>query len=110
MTAGKILHSYSDHTAPITALAFNPSEFLMVTAGADNVLRFYDLQSFECISVTPPAPGRPQVLRFDPEGSEVYVAYTDSLQVKWFETKWNLIACSHTYCLQGLDMGTGRLP
>ncbi|KAJ3147684.1 Katanin p80 WD40 repeat-containing subunit B1 [Geranomyces michiganensis] len=85
MTAGKLLHTYKDHSAPITSLAFNPSEFMMVTAGSDNILRFYDLQSFECISASPPATGRPQVLQFDPEGQELYVGYTDSLQIWTWE-------------------------
>ncbi|KAJ3150390.1 Katanin p80 WD40 repeat-containing subunit B1 [Geranomyces variabilis] len=85
MTAGKLLHTYKDHGAPITSLAFNPSEFMMVTAAQDNTLRFYDLQSFECISATPAATGRPQVLQFDPEGQELYVGYTDSLQIWTWE-------------------------
>ncbi|TPX60014.1 hypothetical protein PhCBS80983_g02077 [Powellomyces hirtus] len=85
MTAGKLLHTYSDHTAPVTSVAFNPSEFMMVSAGADNVLRFYDLQSFDCISASPASTGRPQVLQFDPEGQELYVGYSDSLQIWTWE-------------------------
>ncbi|KAI9090476.1 WD40-repeat-containing domain protein [Phlyctochytrium arcticum] len=85
MTAGKLLHSYSDHTEAVTTLAFNPSEFLMVTGGADNTLRFYDLQTFECISSTPTAAGKPEALQFDPEGHEVYAAFSDSLQIWTWE-------------------------
>ena len=39
LTAGKVIHTFDTHKAPVTALAFNPNEFLMASGSEDRTVR-----------------------------------------------------------------------
>ncbi|KAJ3342196.1 Katanin p80 WD40 repeat-containing subunit B1 [Gonapodya sp. JEL0774] len=84
MTAGRLLQKFHDHTAAVTSMAFNPSEFSMATLGMDKMLRGYDLTTFEGIGAGS-VKGRPGVVEFRSEGSGVVVATSAGVMTWSFE-------------------------
>jgi katanin p80 WD40 repeat-containing subunit B1 len=53
LTAGRLLREFPDHGGVITSLEFNPEEFILVSSAADRTVRFWDVQEFALIGVTP---------------------------------------------------------
>ena len=54
----RLVHEFVQHSAPISALAVHPTEFLMASASIDRTLRLWDLESFEQVCCTPPDSGQ----------------------------------------------------
>ena len=85
MTAGKLLHSFSEHKGPITSVTFHPTEFLMATSSADGLVKVFDLQTFETITTSALLEYPPKKIIFSGDGQELYVGTDVSLEIMSWE-------------------------
>ena len=89
LTMGRLVHEFTQHTAPISALAIHPTEFLMASASQDRTLRLWDLESFEQVCCTPPESGQVRRVLFSEDGSALLSGAEESLKV-W---GWEPVRC-----------------
>ena len=85
----RLVHEFTQHSAPVTALAVHPTEFLMASAAADRTLRLWDLESFEQVSCTPPDSGQVRRVLFSEDGGALLSGAEETLKV-W---GWEPVRC-----------------
>lgn len=54
ITAGKSLIELSGHSGLLTAVQFHPNEYLLASSSEDKTVRFWDMETFECVSQSAP--------------------------------------------------------
>ncbi|KAI6179371.1 WD-REPEATS-REGION domain-containing protein [Aphelenchoides besseyi] len=55
--------------SPVINLRFNPVEYLLATSGEDRVVRFWDVDTSECVSQSLPSTAPMKDMEFDEQGS-----------------------------------------
>lgn len=70
-TSSHLLHSFSGHTAPTMALAFQPQGQLLATASADGTVRTWDLQNGQDREIFRGHRGRAAALAMHPGGQSL---------------------------------------
>lgn len=53
-------------------MRFHPSEYLLATASEDRLVRFWDIDSEECVSQSDPTDGPIRSIAFHPEGCALF--------------------------------------
>lgn len=89
LTAGRLVHEFTQHSAPVSGLAMHPTEFLMASASVDRTLRLWDLESFEQVCCMPPDSGQIRRIAFSEDGSALLSGAEESLRV-W---GWEPVRC-----------------
>lgn len=56
----------------VSHVCFHPTEYLLATASEDRVVRFWDIDSKECVSQSDPADGPIRSIAFHPEGLALF--------------------------------------
>ena len=64
------MHAFEGHPGVVSALSWVPSGELLVSGGSDGRLRWWDLQSGECVRVQEAHQGTVQSLKMSPDGSQ----------------------------------------
>lgn len=75
IAAGKALAELPGHSGPLTAVQFHPNEYLLASSSLDKTVRFWDMETFECVSQSAPDSAGPvKCILFDPSGRCLYSA------------------------------------
>ncbi|CAB0032846.1 unnamed protein product [Trichogramma brassicae] len=86
LRAGRQLREFSNHTGPATCVEFHPHEFLLASGGADRVVHFWDLESFQLVSSTDQANSAPIRSIFFSHGGEcLFAGCQDVMKVYGWE-------------------------
>ena len=88
LIAGKQLHSFQvseEGSMCPTNFEFNPSEFLLAAVSGDSTVKFFDMESFECIFSTPKDPSR--VLNIVFNDNQLLSATNDGIRAWEWEPK-----------------------
>lgn len=81
-TAGSCFVTFTDHTAPVTAVAFLPNNTALVSASLDGTCRAYDLVRYRNFrTMATPQPVQLASLAVDPGGEVVCAGSLDTFQV-----------------------------
>jgi hypothetical protein len=80
LQAGKEIASLS-HTHAVTALQFNPAEFILASACKDRCVRFWGLNDFDLVDTCGPEATAAKAACFTRDGSSLLAAYQDFLKV-----------------------------
>ena len=67
--SGKLVQAFEGHPGVVSALSWVPGVEVMVTGSGDGRLRWWDLQSRECVRVREAHQGTVQALKVSPDGS-----------------------------------------
>jgi len=49
ITANKLVAELPGHSGPVLSVNFHPNEYLLATGSQDKTVRFWDLETFECV-------------------------------------------------------------
>lgn len=80
--------TFTDHTAPITGLAFLPSGHALISASLDGTVRAYDLVRYRNFrTMTTPEPVQFGSLAVDPSGEVVCAGSLDTFQIYVWSVK-----------------------
>ena len=72
------------HTHPVTAMQFNPAEYLMATACKDCCVRLWGAQNFDLVDTCGPEATSARGMCFTKDGKALAAAYQDCVQMhKW---------------------------
>uniref|UniRef100_A0A914HDN6 Katanin p80 subunit C-terminal domain-containing protein n=1 Tax=Globodera rostochiensis TaxID=31243 RepID=A0A914HDN6_GLORO len=69
--AQNVVHMLS--SSPSVAVRFNPSEYLLATAGDDRTVRFWDIDTGECVTQSPTFDAQIGHIHFEPDGKYLIV-------------------------------------
>jgi WD40 repeat protein len=83
------------HPGVVSALSWAPSGELVVSGGSDGMLRWWDMQSGECVRVQQAHQGTVQALKVSPDGSSLASCGDDGAI-----TLWNLHSGEHLQTLR----------
>lgn len=82
MSSGFCFVTFSDHTAPVTALQFLPAGQAVLSASLDGTVRAFDLVRYRNFrTMTTPTPVQFSSLAVDPAGEVVCAGSTDTFQI-----------------------------
>jgi len=77
------LQALSEPSAIVHALAWNPTEALLVSGGSDGMLRWWNVQSGECVRVRKGHQGAIQSLKISSDGRRLASCGDDSVITVW---------------------------
>ncbi len=81
-STGFCFATFTEHTAPVTALAFLPSGAALLSASLDGTVRAWDLVRYRNFrTLTSPTPAQYGSLAVDPAGEVVVAGAVDTFQV-----------------------------
>ncbi|CAI5463579.1 unnamed protein product [Closterium sp. Yama58-4] len=89
LAQGRLIAQLAGHAGAVPALDFHPQELLLASAARDRTVRWWDLESFDCVDCAPPGAGGTSALAFSPQGDALFAPCTDHLKV-W---GWEPIRC-----------------
>ena len=75
--------SLEGHPGVVSAVAWSPSGELLVSGGSDGMLRWWDVQSGECVRVREAHQGTVQALKVSPDGSRLASCGDDGAIQLW---------------------------
>ena len=81
--SGERVRIFAGHGGVIYAIAWGPSENLLVSGGSDGMLRWWDVQSGECVRVRKAHQGTIRSLRRSPDGSRLASCGDDGAITLW---------------------------
>jgi periodic tryptophan protein 2 len=83
LSSGFCYVTFSDHTAPVTAVTFLPAGHAVLSASLDGSVRAHDLLRYRCFrTLTTPEPVQFGSLAVDPSGEVVVAGGLDTFQVR----------------------------
>jgi WD40 repeat protein len=74
MTSGKMVKDGWKHSSRITGIEFNPNELLMVSSGADRIVRVWDMEEFQEVEYLGPEATAVQGIAYAADGSMLLTA------------------------------------
>ncbi|CAI5466240.1 unnamed protein product [Closterium sp. Yama58-4] len=80
LAQGRLFAQLAGHAGAVAALDFHPQELLLASAARDRTVRWWDLESFDCVDYAPPGAGGTTALAFAPQGDALFVPCTDHLK------------------------------
>ncbi|CAI5962485.1 unnamed protein product, partial [Closterium sp. NIES-65] len=92
LAQGRLFAQLAGHAGAVAALDFHPQELLLASAARDRTVRWWDLESFNCVDCTPAGAGGTAALAFAPQGDALFAPCVDHLKV-W---GWEPIRCFDT--------------
>lgn len=116
LSSGKVIKDGWRHSGRITGLEFNQVEFLMVSSGADRVVRVWDLEVWEEVECLGPEATAVQGIAYAPDGNVLLTASSDALKVWGLEPAvhhdtvpmdWRNLADLHLYYKDGQPRALG---
>ena len=80
---GDRIHVVAGYPRMVYAVAWGPSEEVVVSGGSDGLLRWWDMQSGECVQVHEAHHGTGQSLRRSPDGTKLASCGDDGSIMLW---------------------------
>uniref|UniRef100_A0A914VRB7 Katanin p80 subunit C-terminal domain-containing protein n=1 Tax=Plectus sambesii TaxID=2011161 RepID=A0A914VRB7_9BILA len=72
------------HSGSITDVRFHPSDYLLASGSADKTVRFWDLETYECVTQSQPATSAVRKIRFSRDGGALLTATEkDARAIHW---------------------------
>jgi katanin p80 WD40 repeat-containing subunit B1 len=83
--ACRLFKEFSDHTDPVTAVEFNPNEFLLASSSCDRILYFGYFENFRLVSTNYQNVGAIRCINFSHGGECLYEGSQDVLKLYGWE-------------------------
>ena len=83
MSRGERLHTLSEPSEVVDALAWSPTGVVLVSGGSDGTLRWWDMQRGECLAMREGHQGAVQSLRVSPDGRRLASCGDDGAIKVW---------------------------
>ncbi|CAI5514326.1 unnamed protein product [Closterium sp. Naga37s-1] len=80
LAQGRLFAQLAGHAGAVAALDFHPQELLLASAARDRTVRWWDLESLDCVDCAPPGAGGTTALAFSPQGDALFAPCTDHLK------------------------------
>ncbi|CAI5523212.1 unnamed protein product [Closterium sp. Naga37s-1] len=81
LAQGRLFAQLAGHAGAVAALDFHPQELLLASAARDRTVRWWDLESFNCVDCSPAGAGGTAALAFAPQGDALFAPCVDHLKV-----------------------------